>query len=241
VSFSHVSYRSAAIADMRRITDLAHRAGALVLWDLSHAAGSVPVPLESSGVDLATGCTYKYLNAGPGAPAFLYVRSNWSELQSPIQGWFGHREQFAMPPDFVPAEGIERFLAGAPTVLSMLGIAEGARLIGDAGLDRLRAKAIALTELVIQLTDAWLAPLGFSVATPRDASRRGSHVSVKHPAAKAFVRTLIKESGMITDFRPPDLVRIAPVPLTTRFVDVWDGMDRLRQLAVRGVEVRPPR
>lgn len=239
VSFSHVSYRSAAIHDMRGITEIAHRAGALVLWDLSHSAGSVPVPLESAGVDLAVGCTYKYLNAGPGAPAFLYVRRELSELQSPVWGWFGHRDQFAMPPDYTPALGIERFLAGAPTVLSMIGVAEGARLIGEAGIENLRRKAIALTELVIQLSDAWLAPHGFSVASPRDAARRGSHVSLAHPNAKAFVRALIKEADVITDFRPPNIVRIAAVPLTTRFVDVWHGMDRLRQLA-RGAWRRGP-
>jgi len=238
VSFSHVSYRSAAIADMHRITDVAHDAGALILWDLSHAAGSVHVPLTSSGADLAVGCTYKYLNAGPGAPAFMYVRQDHSALRSPIWGWFGHREQFAMPQSYVPAEGIERFLAGAPNVLSMIGIEEGARLIGEAGIDRLRGKAIAMTNLVIDLADTWLAPLGFSVASPRDATRRGSHVSLAHSSAKAFVRALINEADVITDFRPPDRVRIAPVPLTTRFVDVWDGMDRLRQLAVRAAERR---
>ncbi len=238
VSFSHVSYRSAAIHDMRRITEIAHATGALMLWDLSHSGGSVRVPLESSGVDLATGCTYKYLNAGPGAPAYLYVRRELSQLQSPIWGWFGHREQFAMPPDFVPAEGIERFLAGAPTVLSMIGIEHGVRLVGEARIDRLRSKAIALTELVVQLNDEWLAPLGFSVASPRDSSRRGSHVSLRHPQARAFVRALIRESGVITDFRPPDIVRVAPVPLTTRFVDLWDGMERLRDLATRGMDAR---
>jgi kynureninase len=238
VSFSHVSYRSAAIADMQRITHVAHAAGSLVLWDLSHAAGSIPVPLESTGVDLAVGCTYKYLNAGPGAPAYLYVRRDHEALRSPIWGWFGHRDQFAMPPSYLPARGIERFLAGSPNVLSMIGIEQGARLIGEAGIERLRQKAIALTDLIVQLTDAWLVPLGFSVASPRDASRRGSHVSVAHPAAKDFVRRLIKEVGVITDFRPPDRIRIAPVPLTTRFTDVWDGMDRLRQLARSGTETR---
>jgi len=240
VSFSHVSYRSAAIHDMRRITEIAHAAGALMLWDLSHSGGSVRVPLESSGVDLATGCTYKYLNGGPGAPAYLYVRRDLAELRSPIWGWFGHRRQFAMPPEFEAAEGIERFLAGAPTVLSMIGIREGARLIGEARIDRLQEKAAALTELVIQLADGWLAPLGFAVASPRDAKRRGSHVSLAHADAKAFVRALIKEANVITDFRPPDIVRVAPVPLTTRFVDVWDGMDRLRTLATHIVGQRSP-
>ncbi len=233
VSFSHVSYRSAAIHDMPRITEMAHAAGALTLWDLSHSGGSVRVPLESSGADLATGCSYKYLNGGPGSPAYLYVRSGL-RVRSPIWGWFGHRRQFAMPPTFEPAEGIERFLAGAPTVLSMIGIREGARLIGEAGVDRLQRKGAVLTDLVVQLADAWLAGLGFSVASPRDPSRRGSHVSLTHPNAKAFVRALIQDANVITDFRPPNIVRVAPVPLTTRAVDVWDGMDRLRKLATRG-------
>lgn len=237
VSFSHVSYRSAAIHDMPRITEVAHAAGALTLWDLSHSGGSVRVPLESSGVDLATGCTYKYLNGGPGSPAYLYVRRGLADLRSPIWGWFGHRRQFAMPPAFEPAEGIERFLAGAPTVLSMIGIREGARLIGEAGIGRLQRKGAILTDLVIRLADAWLADLGFSVASPRDPSRRGSHVSLTHPNAKVFVRALIRDANVITDFRPPNIVRVAPVPLTTRAVDVWDGMDRLRALAIRGVGV----
>lgn len=231
VSFSHVGYRSAAVADMHRITALAHSVGSLMLWDLSHAAGSVPVPLESSGADLAVGCTYKYLNGGPGSPAFLYVRSELSDLRSPIWGWFGHRDQFAMSTAYEPAEGIERFLVGAPSVLSMIGIEQGARLIGEAGIDRLWTKGQALTELVISLADAWLAPHGFSVASPREAARRGSHVSLIHPAAKDVVRALIKEANVITDYRPTDRVRLAPTPLTTRFVDVWDAMDRLRRLA----------
>lgn len=231
VTFSHVGYRSAAIADMHWITALAHSVGSLMLWDLSHAAGSVPVPLESSGADLAVGCTYKYLNGGPGSPAFLYVRRELSDLRSPIWGWFGHRDQFAMPPDFEPAEGIERFLVGAPSVLSMIGIEQGARLIGEAGIDRLRTKGSALTEMLIALADAWLVPLGFAVASPREAARRGCHVSLLHPTAKAVVRGLIKDANVITDYRPPDRVRLAPVPLTTRFVDVWDAMDRLRRLA----------
>lgn len=234
VSFSHVSYRSAAIADMEHITRIAHEAGALVLWDLSHTAGAVPIALRSSDVDLATGCTYKFLNGGPGAPAYLYVRHELADLRSPIQGWFGHREQFAMAPAYAPAEGIERFLGGAPTVLSLVGVEHGVRLVADAGISRLRQKGIMLTELVIELADAWLEPLGFSVASPRDATRRGSHVSLRHPDAKAFVRALIKEAQVITDFRPPDLIRIAPAPLTTRFVDVWDGMNHLRRLAMRG-------
>lgn len=240
VTFSHVGYRSAAIADMHRITALAHSVGSLMLWDLSHAAGAVRVPLESSGADLAVGCTYKYLNGGPGSPAFLYVRSDHSGLRSPIWGWFGHRDQFAMPASYDPAEGIERFLAGAPSVLSMIGIEHGARLIGEAGIDRLQSKGAALTTLLITLADAWLTPHGFSLASPRQATRRGSHVSLCHPTAKAFVRALIKEANVVTDYRPPDRIRLAPVPLTTRFVDVWDAMDRLRQLASIGVPSARP-
>jgi len=232
VSFSHVAYRSAAVADMHRITELAHSVGALMLWDLSHAAGSVPVPLESSGADLAVGCTYKYLNGGPGSPAFLYVRRDLAALRSPIWGWFGHRDQYAMTSTYEPAEGVERFLVGAPSVLSLVGIEQGARLIGEAGIDRLRTKGIALTELIIRLADAWLVPLGFAVVSPRRPERRGSHVSLRHPEAKNVVRALIREANVITDHRPPDRVRLAPAPLTTRFVDVWDAMDRLRRLPV---------
>jgi kynureninase len=231
VSLSHVAYRSGALLDMVQVTELAHAAGALMLWDVSHSAGSVTVPLESSGADLAVGCTYKYLNGGPGAPSFVYVRQpEHSSLRQPLWGWFGHRDQFAMAPTFEPADGIESFLVGIPTVLSTLAIEPGISIVAEAGIERLQAKGRQMTELMVNLADHWLAPRGFILASPRAPGRRGSHVSLRHPRAKELVRALIRE-GVTPDYRPPDLIRFGPAPLYTRFVDVWDAMARLRELS----------
>jgi kynureninase len=231
VCLSHVAYRSGALLDMRRATRIAHDAGAPILWDVSHSAGAVEVPLEDSGADLAVGCTYKYLNGGPGAPSFVYVRrSAQARLRQPIWGWFGHRDQFAMAPAFEPADGIEAFLVGIPAILSTVAIGPGVALIAEAGIERLQAKGRQMTELIVALADAWLAPHGFGIASPRDAGRRGSHVALRHPEARSFVRALIAR-GVVPDFRPPDLIRLGPAPLATRYVDVWDALDTLRQLA----------
>ncbi|CAN5218168.1 aminotransferase class V-fold PLP-dependent enzyme [soil metagenome] len=236
VSFSHVAYRSGALADMGAVTEIAHAAGALTLWDLSHSAGSVPVPLTSAGVDLAVGCTYKYLCGGPGAPAFLYVRRELQDqLRQPIWGWFGQRDQFAMAGGYDPAPGIDRFLVGTPPVLSMVGVAEGVRLVARAGIGPLRTKGQALTAYLIGLADEWLTPLGFRLASPREADRRGAHVTLQHPDAWRICQALIERYDVIPDFRTPDRLRLGPAPLTTRYVDVWDGLDRLRRLVQAGV------
>ena len=231
LALSHVAYRSGALLDMTQGTRMAHACGAMVLWDVSHSAGSVRVPLEASGADLAVGCTYKYLNGGPGAPSFVYVRAAQQQrLRQPLWGWFGQRDQFAMADRYEPAEGIESFLVGIPAILSTVAIEPGVRCIAEAGIDRLQAKGQQLTGLIIALADEWLATQGFSVASPRDAARRGSHVTLKHPRAKEFVRALIRQ-GVTPDFRPPDMIRLGPAPLYTRYVDVWDAMRRLRDLA----------
>ena len=228
VALSHVSYRYGALADASAITAAAHAAGALVLWDVSHSAGAVPVELDAWGADLAVGCTYKYLNAGPGSPAFLYVRSALqAELRSPIQGWFGQREQFRMGPRYVPAEGIERFLAGTPPILGLAAVEAGAALVAEAGIARLREKSVALTELLIELHDERLTTLGFELGSPREPARRGSHVSLRHPEAWRITRALIERARVVPDFRGPDSVRLGVPPLYTRFVDVWDAVDRL--------------
>src|SRR3954454_10135300 len=230
VVLSSVAYRSGALADVAAVTRRVHDAGALVLWDLSHAVGAVPVELTAAGADLAVGCTYKYLNGGPGAPAFLYVRRELQEdLRSPIRGWFGHRDQFAMGPAYEPAAGIERFGVGTPPVLASAAVEVGARLVAEAGIGRLAEKGSALTDLAIALGDEWLAPHGVVLASPRDPARRGSHVTFHHPAAWQLTQALI-DSGVVPDFRTPDRVRLGPAPLYTRFVDVWDGMDRFRAL-----------
>jgi kynureninase len=227
VALSHVAYRSGALLDMNEITRTAHAAGALVLWDVSHSAGSVQVPLEASGADLAVGCTYKYLNGGPGAPSFVYVRqAQQARLRQPLWGWFGHREQFAMANEFTPADGIESFLVGIPAILSTVAIEPGVRCVAEAGIGRLQAKGQKLTEMMIALSDEWLVPHGFSLASPRAAARRGSHLTLRHPRAKDFVRSLIAQ-GVTPDFRPPDMIRFGPAPLYTRFVDAWDAMHRL--------------
>jgi kynureninase len=228
---SHVAYRSGARADLRAITARAHDAGALTLWDLSHAAGSVPVPLRAAGADLAVGCTYKYLNAGPGAPAFLYVRSDLQrELRQPIWGWFGQQDQFAMADTYTPVDGIDRFAVGTPSVLGGYAALEGARITAEAGIEAIARKGAALTGYAIDLTDEWLAPLGFEVATPRDPARRGAHVTLHHPRAWQMTQALLAAT-VIPDFRTPDRLRLGLAPLYTRFVDVHEGLMRLRQIA----------
>lgn len=234
-SFSHVAYRSGALADLAAVTAAAHDVGALTLWDLSHSGGSIPVPLRSAGVDLAVGCTYKYLCGGPGAPAYLYVRHELQDqLRQPIWGWFGQRDQFAMSGRYDAAPGITSFLVGTPPVLSMLGAREGVRVVADAGLEALRAKGMALTSYLVELADAWLVPLGFRLASPREAERRGSHVTLHHSDAWRICRALI-DRRVVPDFRTPDRLRLGPAPLTTSYAEVWDGLDRLRRLVEDGV------
>jgi kynureninase len=234
VTLSHVAYRPGALADVSAITEAAHAAGALVLWDLSHSAGAVPVGLEEHGVDLAVGCTYKYLNGGPGAPAFLYVRSELQdELRTPIQGWFGQRDQFAMERPYEPAEGVARFLAGSPQILGLVAVRAGAELVGEAGIEAIGAKGRALTEYAVELHDAILAPLGVGLGTPRDPARRGAHVSFRHPEAWRICRALIERAGVIPDYRGPDTVRFGFPPLYTRFADVREAVELLRRVIER--------
>ena len=230
VVISHVNYRSASIADMAGITALARSAGTLVVWDLSHAAGSVPVELTSSGADLAVGCTYKYLNGGPGAPGYLYVRRELQdELRPPIQGWFAQADQFAMGPRFERRPEIAGWLVGTPGILGLAAAEAGIALSAEAGVERIRAKGIALTEYAIELLDAWLAPLGCSLGSPRAAERRAAHVAIRHPDAKRLTAELIARD-VIPDFREPDSIRIGLSPLSTSFEDVHRGLDALRQL-----------
>ncbi len=231
VCLSHVAYRSGALADMARLTDLIHASGALALWDLSHSVGAVPVELDATGADLAVGCTYKYVNAGPGAPGFLYVRESLQpRLRQPIWGWFSQRDQFAMGPRYDPAPGIDAFLTGTPNIIGSVAVEEGARLLGEAGIGQLRAKSIELTTYLIALADEWLVPLGFTLASPREATRRGAHVTFRHDDAWQISQALIRD-GVIGDFRSPDCLRLGPVPLYTSFAAIWSAMDRLRDIA----------
>jgi kynureninase len=234
VCLSHVDYRSSAISDVAGITRAAHDAGALVLWDLCHSVGSVPITLDVDGVDLAVGCTYKYLDGGPGAPAFLYVRRELqATLRQPIWGWFGQRDQFAMGPAYDPAPTIDRFATGTPNIVGLTSVEAGVTLLAAAGIDALRAKGMALTSYLIQLCDAWLVPLGFEIASPRDPTARGSHVSLRHHAAFQLCRALI-EDHVVPDYREPDLIRCGLSALTTSFADVHEAMRRLRDITTSG-------
>jgi kynureninase len=230
VTLSHVNYRSAAIADMAAITRLANDAGALVLWDLSHSAGSIEVDLAGSGADLAVGCTYKYLNGGPGAPAWLYVRAErQSELRNPIQGWFGQRDQFAMGQGYDPRPDIGAWLTGTPGILGLAAAEVGIALVAEAGMARIRAKGIALTEYAIALVDRQLAGRGVTLGSPRDAARRGAHVAIRHRDARRLTAGLI-DAGVVPDFRAPDSIRLGLSPLTTTFDDVTRGVAVLERL-----------
>jgi kynureninase len=235
VCLSHVNYRSASRLDMAALTAVAHNAGALILWDLSHSAGAVPLRLDRDDVDLAAGCTYKYLNAGPGAPAYLYVRKALQrELRQPIWGWFGQRDQFAMGQGYDPVPDVRRFLSGSPPVLGMLAVESALGVLAGAGVEGLWAKSQRLTELLIDRYDAWLAPLGCRLATPRDPARRGGHVSIGHPQAYQLCRWLIEQGLVVGDFRAPDILRLGPAPIYTRFVDVWDVCERVRDALTAG-------
>ena len=231
VTFSHVNYRSAYIADMAFVNQIVRDAGALMLWDLSHSAGSVPLSLDGDHAPLAVGCTYKYLNGGPGAPAYMYVRHELQrELRQPIWGWLGRRDPFEMAPGYEAADGMRAFLSGTPPVLALAAVDEGVRLVAEAGIDAIRAKGIALTEFAIGLADTRLP--GVRIASPRDPARRGAHVALAHPDARGLCAGLI-ERGVIPDFRRPDVIRFGFSPLTTRFIDVWDGVEALRELLSR--------
>jgi kynureninase len=227
---SAVNYRSAAIVDLRAVTEAARAAGALVLWDLSHAGGSIPVGLTANGIDLAVGCTYKYLNGGPGAPAYLYVRRELQdELRPPIQGWFAQANQFEMGPAFERRSGIGGWLVGTPGIIALASVQAAIEVVAEAGIEAIRAKGIALTEYAITLTDAWLAPLGCTVGSPREASRRGAHVAIRHPEARRLTRAMI-ERGVLPDFRAPDSIRVGLSPLTTSYADVHAGLSVVREL-----------
>jgi kynureninase len=234
VLVNHVSYRSGYLADMPAITRLVHDAGALVLFDLCHSVGVVPMRLDEWGVDVAVGCTYKYLNGGPGAPAFLYARADLlPSLDQPIQGWMGASDVFAMADGYVPAAGIRRFISGTPPIVGMLPLGDMLDVVDEAGIDAIRAKSLALTDYAFALVDAWLVPLGVEVATPREPQARGSHVTVRHPAFEQVVAALWEE-GVVPDFRNPDGLRIGLSPLSTTFAEVRVGIAAIRAALTAG-------
>ena len=230
VTLSHVAYRSGALADMEFITHVAHQSGALILWDLCHSVGSVPVYLDDLDVDMAVGCTYKYLNAGPGAPAFLYVNARLREvLRQPIWGWWSQRDQFEMGPAYRPAEGMMKFMTGTPNIPGTVAVEEGAKLIREAGIDQIREKSIKLTAYLAELAAEWLDPLQCELATPSDPAQRGSHLTFHHPKAEQIVADLAQQD-IIADYRTPNRFRFGLSPLTTRFMDVYRATAATRDL-----------
>lgn len=241
ILLSHVTFKSGFIYDMQRITALAHAHGALVIWDLSHSAGAVPMQLDTWDVDFAIGCSYKFLNGGPGAPAFIYVNRRLHDtVVSPIWGWFGQQTPFAFDLGYTPAAGIQRFLAGTPPMLALSAVEASLDMLTAVGMSAIRTKSIALTEYFIALYDAHLAGLGFSLGSPRDAAIRGSHVSIRHPQGYQINQALIAEANVIPDFREPDNLRLGLSPLTTSFAEVWDGVDRIRTTVAAGTHQKYP-
>ncbi|MFF2275933.1 kynureninase [Agromyces sp. NPDC058126] len=230
VVVSHVAYRSAYLADAPELTRIAHDAGALILWDLCHSAGSVEVKADAWGFDLAVGCTYKYLNGGPGSPAFAYVRDDLQGvLEQPIQGWWGTKDMFTMGPEYQPVPDIRRFISGTAPIVGMLAMEETLAMIEEAGMPALRTKSVALTEFAIALADEWLAPLGVTLASPADAEERGGHVTLHHDAMRE-VTARLWQRDVIPDYRDPGGLRIGLSPLSTSFEEVHRGLDATREV-----------
>jgi kynureninase len=229
VTLSHTVFKSGYTYDMEAVTAMAHSAGALVIWDLSHSAGAVPVDLNRAAADLAIGCTYKYLNGGPGAPAFLYVRGDLQEkLANPIAGWMGQNKPFDFELTYEPAAGLSHFLSGSPPILSMSAIEPGVDLLVEAGIERLRAKSVSQSEFLIELWRTMLSPLGFTLNSPPDPDVRGSHISLGHEEGLRIDLALINEKKVLPDFRYPDNIRLGITPLYTSFSDLFEATVRLR-------------
>lgn len=240
VSLTHIAFKSAYMYDMARVTESAHKVGALMLWDLSHSVGAVPLDLNGSGVDLAVGCTYKYLNGGPGSPAFLYVRRDLqTQLNQPMWGWFAAQDPFAFELEFKPSSDISRYRVGTNPMLSMKALEPALDLILEAGMERLRAKSVEQTEYLIYLADQWLAPLGFTLGSPREPEKRGSHVSLRHPESYRICRSLIESPPpavqVIPDFRAPDNIRLGIAPLYTTFTEIYQALERMRIIVEEGL------
>jgi kynureninase len=234
VLLSHVAYRSGFLADLPGITAAVHDAGGLMVWDLCHSAGSVELELDACGVDFAAGCTYKYLNGGPGSPAFAYVNArHLGGLSQPIWGWMGRKDAFEMGPGYEPAPGIRGFLSGTPAIFGMIAMRGTLDLIEEAGMPAIREKSRRLTSYALELYDAWLAPAGVKLATPRDPELRGSHITVDHPAFRE-VTAALWEKDVIPDFRAPQGIRVGLSPLSTDFAEVHRGMDAIRALLPAG-------
>lgn len=235
VSLEVVQYRSGARQDIKALTDLTRSYGALMLWDAAHAVGSVQMDFDKNGVDLAVGCTYKYGNSGPGAPAWLYVAKRMQqELQVPIQGWFAQRDQFAMGPEFEKDDSIRGFQIASPSLMGLRCIKSAFEMIEEAGIAQIESKAARGTEMMIELYEAWLKPLGFTLNTPRDSKKRGGHISLVHPEAEQIATAMRVISNVIPDYRVPNSIRVAISPLATSYEEVYEGFERLRELVSSG-------
>jgi kynureninase len=230
IALTHTDYKTGAIHDMTAIDEAAHKLGALALWDLSHSAGAMELALNRDGADLAIGCGYKYLNGGPGAPAYLFVaRHLQGELVQPLSGWMGHSSPFDFATDYRPASGMLRFLSGTPVVLGMVALEEGLKTFEGVAMPDVQGKAGRLGDLFLSLVEERCADAGFAVACSRNSAKRGSQVSLRHPQGYAIMQALI-DGGVIGDFRAPDIIRFGFAPLYTRYVDVFDAVERLSHI-----------
>ena len=235
VSLQVINYRSGARQDVPALTQLAHDNGAHILWDASHAVGALDLQFDQWGVQLAVGCTYKYCNSGPGSPAWMYINSKIQDsLSTPIDGWFGQRDQFSMGPEFDRAPGMRGFQIASPSIIGLTCVDTSTEIIAEAGMAAIEAKCAQGTDLMVELFDEWLAPLGFGLETPRDASLRGGHLSLTHPDAARIAQALREFSNVIPDFRKPQTIRVAISPLYNSFEEIYTGFDRIRDLVQSG-------
>ncbi|HCI80121.1 MAG TPA: kynureninase [Ktedonobacter sp.] len=242
VTLSHTVFKSGYVYDMPQVTSAAHDVGALVLWDLSHSVGSIPVNLNAAQADLAIGCSYKYLNGGPGAPAFLYIRRDLQErLRNPITGWMGQKNLFNFEQSYQPALGLRGFLTGTPPVASLSLIEPGVDILLEAGLDKLRAKSEQQSEYLIALWEAILQPLGYTLNSPRDVQQRGSHVSLGHAEGLRIDLTLVNDMNVLPDFRTPDNIRLGIAPLYTTFRDIHTTVERLQKVVAERLYEKYPK
>lgn len=231
VTLQVIHYRSGSRPDVKAITDLVRKHGGLVVWDASHAGGAIDLQFDDWGVDLAVGCTYKYGNSGPGSPAWLYIRKSMqSQVLPTIQGWFANDKQFEMGPFFEPADHIRRFQIASPSIMGIRAVQASYSMIEEAGMKTISEKAALGTDLILALFDAWLAPLGFTLLTPRDPNKRGGHITVGHPDAKKIAAAMRSMTNTIPDYRTPDSIRLAIAPLPTSYTEVFDGLERMRDL-----------
>ena len=235
VTLQAVNYRSGSRSELAEISAAVKEVGALMLWDCSHAGGAIELDFDGNGIDLAVGCTYKYGNSGPGSPAWLFVRDDLQkDLNVPIQGWFAQRDQFVMGPWFEKAEDLRAFQIASPSIMGIRAVEASYSLIEEAGIVAIEHKAALGTDLMIALVDAWLAPYGVTLQTPREASHRGGHIVISHPEAAAIAQGLRELANVVPDYREPDTIRLAISPLPTSYTEVWDGFDRLRGLLESG-------